>query len=621
MNITGSDDRQRLLHWGEEIAQLLEPRDSAAAASIRAAADSYREHRFVLTVLGKAKRGKSTLINALLGRRDDLLAPVDQLPASSVLSRFVRGDELSARVCFRPVSSGAPTAAQAIPPSQIREYVTEEGNPDNRRQVECVEVRGPFEGFDADLTLIDTPGAGSIHEYHDEIVRAVIPQSDAVVFLVTARMPIDQDELDLLRQLQTADLRKIFFAINRIDQTPPEELAQAESHNRTLLQQAGIAINQFYRLSAKRAFEGALASSGLPELADDIRQLLRHQKSATLAERLVSRVRLQAAPLLQGLDTELALLGQTAEEQQRLRAQLTQQRSKLSALRGQTERRFELAWQQALDEMAVAVKGERGAVEQRLLQQVDGASLLNVSKVAKEFPHRIVSEVESALKPPAERMEQALRTACQELDAGYPAVDLASLGVVGAVRAKGSLVPSLIYGTTLAAGGGAALAAAQAAAASAFQVVTTQSLLGAGLSWIAGMEIPLLTSSVVPTALPAWAIVAGPVGWTLLGLGALSVPFGWSLSRVRMKEQLRDQAVQQLGQVFQFLLEDRLPLIRKSAPAILEEYRRQADQELAELEAALEKAETVADPAQEARRLTDLRQDLTRQLEAPGGEP
>ena len=39
---------------------------------------------------GKAKRGKSTLINALLGRRDDLLAPVDQLPASNVLCRFVR---------------------------------------------------------------------------------------------------------------------------------------------------------------------------------------------------------------------------------------------------------------------------------------------------------------------------------------------------------------------------------------------------------------------------------------------------------------------------------------------------------------------------------------------------
>ncbi len=615
MNLTGSDARRKLLDWAEGLQQFVETRDRDAAHQIQQAVESYRKQRFVLTVLGKAKRGKSTLINALLGRRDDLLAPVDHLPASNVLSRFRRGEQLTARVLFRPGESEVAASEQIITPSQIRDFVTEEGNPENRRQVECVEVAGPFSGFDEDLILIDTPGAGSIHTYHDDIVRAVIPQSDAVIFLVTARMPIDQDELELIRQLQQADIRKILFVINRVDQSPSGELEQAESHNRALLQQVGISVERLYRLSAKRAFEGLTDDSGLPALAADIRRLLQESKAQMLAERLTSRIRLLTVPLLQGLDAEIALLGQTARERQQVRDELASQRIRCERERGQAERRFEFAWQRALDRMALDVKAVRGDVEQRLMQRIGSVTVAGVGKLAKEFPQRLVVEVETAVRPHAEQLETSLQAACRELDATYPVVDLAELGAVGPVRTKGSLAPSLIYGTTLAAGGGAALAAAQAAAASAFQVVTSQSLLGAGLSWLIGTEVPLLTTAVVPVALPAWAIIAGPVGWTLIGLGALAVPFGWTLSRTRMKEQLRDQARDQIDQVFRFLLEDRLPFIRNSAPLILDEYRARADRQLLDLETAVARAESAPDAAAERLQLTALRDSLSRRVE------
>ena len=388
MNITGCEHREKLLSWAENLATLMDSREREVAASIRQSAESFREHRFVLTVLGKAKRGKSTLINALLGRRDDELAPVDQLPASNVLCRFVRGDSLTARVFFRPVSPSGKAGHQTIEPRQIREFVTEEGNPDNRRQVECVEVIGPFDDFDEDLTLVDTPGTGSIHTYHDEIVRTVIPQSDAVLFLVTARMPLDQDELELLKQLRNADIKKIVFVINRVDQSTTEELEQAESHNRALLQQAGIVVDQIHRISAKKAFDGSVADSGLPALVDEIRELLRDGKAATLAERLVSRIRLQVNPVLGGIEAEMALLGQSAENLERTREELTRQRSKVSLQREHAERRFELAWNRALDQMALDVKNARGTVEQRLLQQINAVSVTGIGKQGKEFRNR-----------------------------------------------------------------------------------------------------------------------------------------------------------------------------------------------------------------------------------------
>lgn len=620
--ITGIDQRDELLSWAGELAAAIESRDPSASRAIRQANEAHAEHRFVLTVLGKAKRGKSTLVNALLGRSDDQLAPIDKLPTSNVLTRFAFADTLTAKAFFRPSTAGGAASQQAIVPQQVRDYVTEELNPANRKQVECVEVLGPFPGFDRDLVLIDTPGAGSIHEYHDDIIRAVIPQSDAVVFLVTAQMPLDQDELELLRQLRDADVRKILFAINRVDQVTPAELDQAESHNRGLLQQVRVPVDRIHRISAKRAFEGDLAGSGLETLLDEVRQLLRNGKAKVLAERTVARVMSAVAPVLSGLEAELTLMTQSADQRRDVRADLERRKATLPEERARAERRFESSWQHAVERMAVSVKNERGPVEQRLLSLIDGASLTAVGKLSKELPARIVSEIEAAAQPHAEVMEAALHEACRELDASYPSVSLEALNVGGGMRAKNAtLTKGVMIGTTTAVIGGVGIAAAELAAAAAFQVVTSQSLVGAALSALVGVEIPILTSTVVPTALPIWAVLAGPVGWTLMGVGALTIPVGWALSRSKMKDQLRDQTQQQVDRVFKFLTEDRLPLIRNSGPAILEEYRQRIDHEVNELENALARATAAPATPETQQQLATLRDRIVAALEAKANLP
>ena len=69
--------------WAKDLGELLKQHsDDSAARAIDSAIDQLKAERFQIAVLGKAKRGKSTLINALLGRQDDTLAPIDKLPAS-----------------------------------------------------------------------------------------------------------------------------------------------------------------------------------------------------------------------------------------------------------------------------------------------------------------------------------------------------------------------------------------------------------------------------------------------------------------------------------------------------------------------------------------------------------
>ena len=221
--------------------------DAVTAAALDEAITQFIQNKFVLAILGKAKTGKSTLLNALLARRDDLVAPIDRLPASSAITRFYWNEAEAAAVHFR---NGK---AQHIPFKNIRDYVTEESNPENRKEVNIVEVGGPFPGMDHDLVLVDTPGAGSIHEYHDQILQEFIPQADAVLYLVTARMPMDQDELDLLTKVKAADISKIFFAINKVDATSETDLEDAEKHNLHVLGEAGVTVGEMHRISAKRA--------------------------------------------------------------------------------------------------------------------------------------------------------------------------------------------------------------------------------------------------------------------------------------------------------------------------------------------------------------------------------
>ena len=54
-------------------------------------ADFYRlnDERFILVVVGEFSRGKSTFVNALLGRR---MLPVSKSPTTAVISKIVYGE-------------------------------------------------------------------------------------------------------------------------------------------------------------------------------------------------------------------------------------------------------------------------------------------------------------------------------------------------------------------------------------------------------------------------------------------------------------------------------------------------------------------------------------------------
>jgi len=610
MDMTHHSLREEFLEWSHSIERLVRCRNSGTAEIIAGARRSFREDKFVITILGKAKRGKSTLINALLGRQDDLLAPIDRLPASNAISRYRSQEHLTCTVHFRATQLRT-DKGQAITPVQVREYVTEEGNPGNRKQVELVDLAGPFPGLDPDVILVDTPGAGSLHDYHDELLQAFIPQSDAVIFLVTARMPLDQDELELLQRVRAADIRKLLFVMNKVDETSPTELVEARAHNASHLARLGFPDSgPLLELSAKQAFLGNIENSGLSELAARIREIVNTSKGAVLLDRLSRRVLDAAGPVLQGLEAESRFLLATPEERADQFKKLQQARRELEVEQPFIEQKFRIRWQQAIEMFRVALHDAQREVVRRVQELISQSSLARLDRVIQELPENVGKITEEVLRESSRQLECSLQDASDTLRSDYPRLRWESGGIsldrsgTGWVMALGMATAA----TSTATGTGIILGA-QAATAAAVTYVASPSLIGATLTQLIGTHSGFLTTTAVPTAIPFWVAAAGPIGWTLAGIGILAVPFAWTVSRTKQKDRLSQQAMEQVKQLFQFLLEERLPLLERSADLILEEFWERSRRELSELEHSFERIDEDAGSAETAEHVrTQFRQ-------------
>jgi len=175
----------------------------------------FSEGRFHLAVLGQFKRGKSTLLNALIG---EPILPVGVVPLTAAPTFIQFGEAPKIRVRYqdsRPEGEfcGASTAERC---DYLAGFVTEKGNPRNRHGVAEVQVDLPAPILSDGLVLIDTPGIGSTYRHNTTVTLDFLQQCDAALFLVSADPPISDVELEFLRQIREK-VPRLFFVLNKID--------------------------------------------------------------------------------------------------------------------------------------------------------------------------------------------------------------------------------------------------------------------------------------------------------------------------------------------------------------------------------------------------------------------
>lgn len=281
--------------------------DEATVRESQWLADRVRADELTVLVAGQFKRGKSTLLNALIGEE---LLPTGVLPLTSVATMIHYGTAPRALVSFRDGGS------MQIAPSEIGQYVTEIENPGNHLRVVRIDVELPVALLDG-IRLVDTPGIGSTFTHNSKAAREALREADLAILVVAPEPPIGEAEILFAREVRDA-AERLFVVYNKAD-----ILAEAErelvAFTEAQLQAALGFVPQLFVLSAREALQarktGAEEERFARFLAEFRRFLESHRhgirerslarKCASLSKRLETMLRLKRYALLLPIEERL----------------------------------------------------------------------------------------------------------------------------------------------------------------------------------------------------------------------------------------------------------------------------------------------------------------------------
>jgi small GTP-binding protein len=217
------------------------------------------EDRFNLVVVGRFSRGKTSLMNAMLGT--DRL-PTGIVPVTSVITTVTYGTEEKVSLYYQNTN-----LFLDIPIAQLAEHITEHGNPGNMRRIRTAEVQLPADLLRRGFHFIDTPGLGSSIIENTRTTEAFLPEADAFILVTSFDSPLSEEEQRILQAVHTSG-RRTFIVVNKQDCVDAAQRQQVLEHlTSRLFAIFGDVPPLLFSLSAQQALDARLRGNAA-RLAD-----------------------------------------------------------------------------------------------------------------------------------------------------------------------------------------------------------------------------------------------------------------------------------------------------------------------------------------------------------------
>jgi ribosome biogenesis GTPase A len=293
--------------------------------------------KLFVVVCGEFKRGKSSLINAMLGEPG--LFPVDVDIATSLVTTITHRAEERIIVA---VGERGKEEKRPLMRGQIADYVTEGRNPGNAKQARLMAIETPNEKLKDGLILVDTPGVGGLQASHNDVTYAFIPNADVVLFVSDALAPLTTEELAFVGRI-AKHCPSILFVMTKIDLKGSAERAAIIENNRaklaTVLGRRPEAV-QILPVSSKMKLEYLrsrdeedLEDSNFPAFESALWRMLREQRGDVMLLHALTELMRNLTELQRPLQAESAALGgEAGTDPREVERQLEEARQQLQHL-------------------------------------------------------------------------------------------------------------------------------------------------------------------------------------------------------------------------------------------------------------------------------------------------
>lgn len=188
-------DVDKLKSFLKQAAPIIETYGNKSLISEIEKAVTATEDSATVLFCGEFKRGKSSLVNAIVGMQ---LCPTDIGIATSVVTVVRYGTVKKAvRYYGNLLEEADSLKSEEIEWDDIKKYTV--GDVLDINNTILVELSYPSPFLKSGITIIDTPGLGGLDPRHAVLTHAALPKADIIVFVTDTCEPLTESELEFYK--------------------------------------------------------------------------------------------------------------------------------------------------------------------------------------------------------------------------------------------------------------------------------------------------------------------------------------------------------------------------------------------------------------------------------------
>lgn len=406
------------------------------AGTFTAAREMMENPSFDVVVCGEVKKGKSSLLNAIVGEN---ILPVNVEIATSQVFRIMNSSSESYYLVF---TDGTKKSISRKELSKYGSQVDAElhGEPIfQNHTLAYIEVNMPIQFLHQGVNLVDTPGLGAMYKSHEWITQNYVQKASAVIFVMDPERPLIEKEKEFI--LKVLDITPhILFVMTKIDMFSSDRIENIIARDEELLAlvyaEKELEAPKIYPVSSalltrvstgkiEKLKESNLRNSCFPQLKEQLLYTIYKTvglQQTGMALREVADHTVKSKTVIE--DILKVTIANNAEEQQRIESQKTERQNQLNAQWG-TQSDLRKSAQKEINDICNSVSSRvqqivstSGSIYKEYLSQIESLSSMDEAKeLANRLPQDVVNEVSSHWNSIAQDAEMRVTAVLSQVNA------------------------------------------------------------------------------------------------------------------------------------------------------------------------------------------------------------